>query len=137
MSNGQVKELILYRLSQAEEMLEAAKSLAAAGISPRSVVNRAYYAMFYSCLAVLATINKGSAKHSGVISLFNLHFVKPDIFPMEFGRVLHNAFDLRQEADYGTDTVDVDQDIALEVLTDAEKFVTGIVKYLDGINLTK
>jgi uncharacterized protein (UPF0332 family) len=132
-NSDQTKELISYRLSQAEEMLKAAKTLTESQISPRSVVNRTYYAMFYSVLAILATINKGSGKHSGVISLFNMHFIKTGILPRDLGKVLHNAFELRQEADYGTDMIAVDNETALEISNDAETFVAFIRKYLSEI----
>lgn len=124
------KELILYRLNQAKEMLSAAKALADTEVSPRSIINRAYYAMFYSVLAILATIDKGSAKHSGVISLFNQHFIKTDILPKELGKILHNAFDFRQEADYGTDTIAVSNEVALEILADAQTFVEVINTFI-------
>jgi uncharacterized protein (UPF0332 family) len=135
LTNGdQTKELIAYRMGQAEEMLETAKTLVTSRISPRTIVNRAYYAMFYSILAILATINKGSGKHSGVISLFNMHFIKTGILPGNLGKILHNAFELRQEADYGTDMMAVNNDIALEILGDAAKFVAGIGEYLKTID---
>lgn len=48
--------LISYRLRQAEEALSDAAKLIEAQGSPRSVLNRAYYAMFYSVLALLVSI---------------------------------------------------------------------------------
>jgi uncharacterized protein (UPF0332 family) len=47
----ETKDLIQYRLNQAGEMLEAAHLLLSSRISPRSIINRAYYAMFYAALA--------------------------------------------------------------------------------------
>lgn len=47
------KELAYYRIKQAEESLDEARFLLSGGKSPRSVMNRVYYAMFYSVLAVL------------------------------------------------------------------------------------
>jgi uncharacterized protein (UPF0332 family) len=74
-ANNLNENLVLYRMEQSKETLEAAKALANASLSPLSIVNRSYYAMFYAVLALLATINKGSSKHSGVISLFDIHFI--------------------------------------------------------------
>ncbi len=130
---AETKDLIQYRLNQAGEMLEVGHSLANSQISPRSIINRAYYAMFYATLATLATINKGSAKHSGIISLFNIHFVKTGIFPKEFGRSLHRAFDFRQESDYGADIVNINMDVACEILADAEEFVAKVGQYINNI----
>lgn len=42
--------LYSYRLTQAEETLAEAERMFAEGFSPRSITNRAYYAMFYALL---------------------------------------------------------------------------------------
>ena len=47
------KSLTLHRLKQAEESLEEAQYLFLGGKSLRSVINRAYYGMFYAALALL------------------------------------------------------------------------------------
>ncbi len=41
-----------------------------------------------------------SSKHSGVIALFNRHFVKTGIIPIELGKFYSRVFDQRQESDY-------------------------------------
>lgn len=92
--------LIRYRLTMARETLEDARVLRRQGRSPWSVINRAYYAMFYAALALLLFSGRGATKHSGVIALFDEHFVKAGVFPAEMSRWLHRAFDLRQLADY-------------------------------------
>jgi len=51
MTSEDSKTLIRYRLSQAEESLEDARILMEAGRTPRSIINRCYYAMFYAALA--------------------------------------------------------------------------------------
>jgi uncharacterized protein (UPF0332 family) len=40
-----------------------------------------------------------------LIQYFNIHFVKTGIFPKEFGKSLHRAFDFRQESDYGSELI--------------------------------
>jgi uncharacterized protein len=44
--------LLSYRLDQAGQMLADAQKMLATGVSPRSVVNRAYYAMFYAVMGL-------------------------------------------------------------------------------------
>ena len=61
------KALIQYRLERARESLNDARLMLAQNGSPASVINRAYYAMFYTTLALLITIDKGSSKHQGVL----------------------------------------------------------------------
>ncbi len=75
-----LRKLIAYRIEQAAETLDVARELSAAG-HYRDAVNRAYYAMFYCGLALLASRGLGTSKHSGVLSLFNRYFVKNGRIP--------------------------------------------------------
>lgn len=70
------------------------------GGSQWSVTNRAYYAMFYATLTLLAAIGLGASKHARVIALFDQHFVNAGLLHKEMSRWLHRAFDLRQRGDY-------------------------------------
>ncbi|MCS7304116.1 MAG: HEPN domain-containing protein [Thermoguttaceae bacterium] len=84
----------------AEAVLADAQLLLRQGGSAWSIINRAYYAMFYATAAFLLSIGQGSAKHSRVIALFDRHFVKSGRFPMEMSQWLHKAFELPQRSDY-------------------------------------
>jgi uncharacterized protein (UPF0332 family) len=94
-----VRSLATYRLEQAYESLDAAEILLKKGLF-RPSINRAYYAMFYAVLSLLATHKRETSKHSGAISLFDKEFVKSGTFSKDFSRWLHDAFDLRQRSDY-------------------------------------
>lgn len=89
----------MYRIQQAEESLDEAGLLHRSGKSPRSVINRVYYAMFYSILALLIFEPYSSSKHSGVLSYFNRRFVKQGEIPEDVGRAVNKAFDLRLRGD--------------------------------------
>ena len=62
--------------------------------------SRAYYAAFYAMEAVLLTKGLAYSKHAGVISAFNQHFIKTDIFPKEFSKLITRLFRERQTGDY-------------------------------------
>jgi uncharacterized protein (UPF0332 family) len=79
----------------------AAAELNLANGLQRSAVNRAYYAMFYAVLALLAARRTETSRHSGVIAQFDQMYVKPELLRKEFSRWLHEAFLHRQAADYG------------------------------------
>jgi uncharacterized protein (UPF0332 family) len=64
-------------------------------------LNRVYYAAFYAARALLATRNLDSSRHSGVIALFQEHFVRTGIVPTDTARALPRAFEKRQTSDYG------------------------------------
>ena len=64
-------------------------------------MNRVYYAAFYAARAALATRRLDSSRHSGVIALFQEHFVRTGIVPTDAARALPRAFEKRQTSDYG------------------------------------
>ncbi len=98
------RQLALHRIQQAEESLDEARYLLAGNKSPRSVINRAYYSMFYSILALLIFEPYSSSKHSGVLSYFNRHFIKNGMIAKDIGRAVNKAFDIRQRGDYRDNT---------------------------------
>ena len=93
-------QLAKYRLKQAEESIEEAIFLLSGKKSPRSIINRVYYGMFYAVPALLIFETFSSSKHSGVLSYFNKRFIKEEVFPEELGRSINKAFELRQSGDY-------------------------------------
>lgn len=127
--NERKRILINYRLEQAQQAIVDAKLLSEEGGSFRGIINRAYYGMFYSVLALLVEIGKGTSKHSGAIALFDAEFIKKETLPRELSRILHKAFDLRQVSDY-RELTEVDVEDAKEVLEQAERFVEAVREYL-------
>jgi uncharacterized protein (UPF0332 family) len=124
----QLADLLRYRMEQAHETLREGEILLGEA-ALRGVINRAYYAMFYAVLALLATKQLGTSKHSSVLGLFDREFVKTGTFPRELSRSLHLAFDRRQTNDYG-EMVLIDQQMAQETLANAKIFVAAIESYL-------
>lgn len=128
MMTENIKALVSYRLDQADESLEAARTLLDKKLF-RPCVNRAYYAMFYAVLALLAQGKKETSKHSGAITLFDKDFVKQGIFSKDYSRWLHDAFDLRQRSDYAAEYYASMEEAKL-TLKNAESFVAGVKKVL-------
>ena len=133
MSEARLRELITLRMEQATETLHEAHILLAEHAG-RGAVNRAYYAMFYAVLAVLATKGLGSSKHSGTISLFDREFVKPGDLPKELSRALHMAFERRQQADYG-ELIQLEEPAATRGIEEAEMFIQKVRDYLTSRSL--
>jgi uncharacterized protein (UPF0332 family) len=124
-SQAYKKDLIQYRLESAREMLRDAQLLKENGGSPVSIVNRAYYAVFYATLALLVTADVEPNKHSGVLAKFDELFVRRGIFPKEMSKIIHHAFDMRQAGDYQKSRV-ITEEQAVDVLSSAEDFVKAI-----------
>jgi len=90
---------VKHRLSKAEETVREAELLLASDYLA-GTVNRLYYACFYAVTALLFSEGLSSSKHSGVISLFERHWVKAGKLPDEMGKFYHSMFDRRQKGDY-------------------------------------
>ena len=123
-------ELARYRIKQAEESLEEAEFLLWGRKSPRSVINRAYYAMFYAVLALLVYEPYSSSKHSGVLSYFNRRFIKGGIFNKNLGRSINKAFELRQRGDY-REYVELTYEQVEPFIEEARVFVQKVKDYLE------
>ena len=127
----EIAALIQYRLEQAEAALDDAKYLLDGNRSPQSVVNRAYYAMFYAALALLQKAGKIPSKHAGVIGLFDTEFVVKGAFPRELSQDFHKAFELRQVSDYRA-LQSPSREKAEETWAKAAGFVRAVRDYLRG-----
>lgn len=123
--------LIRLRLKNARATLQDAHTIYEHDGSPVGVVNRAYYAMFYPALALLVTVDRHSSKHTGVVSLFDQEFVRQNRVPKELGKMLHQAFEARQEGDY-KDFSRIDRSVATEILESADEFVKSIEEKLSN-----
>ena len=119
--------LFTYRLQEAEETLADAVQMLEASCSPRSIVNRAYYAMFYAVLALFIrfeTIHKTS-KHSGIIGIFNKEFVHTGMVEIKYAKMLSAIFEARLEGDY-KGLVELTDDHAQDAVNKARVFLKTI-----------
>ena len=121
--------LLRYRMKQAEETLADAEAMAKGELSPRSIVNRAYYAMFYAVLGLFLKTNVTlkTSKHSGIISMFDQTFILSGKVDKQFSKSLHKMFNARQEADY-KELVEVSSEEVEDALQAARNFIEEIKK---------
>lgn len=126
-------------MSSPELMAKALRALASARLLLNSgdvdgACNRAYYAMFDAARAALLIINAPvpaeiARTHSGLITAFSLHLVKPGRIALEHGRALNKVEDLRLIADYKGDPVTLEN--AAWALEQSEKFLLAIQALMD------
>ncbi len=126
----QLQALVRYRMRQAQETLQEAEILLKEN-ALRGTVNRSYYAMYYSLLALLTSRQLSTSKHGGALSLFDREFVKTGLFPRDLSRKIRLAFNQRQTYDYG-EIVDADQETAIESLQNAGGFVEAVDEFLQA-----
>lgn len=115
------KNLVLYRITRADEALDDARILANAG-RWNACVNRLYYACFYAVSALLVRDGLSSSKHAGVRSLFNKQYVKPGKIPKDLARIYNDLFERRQESDY-IDFVSFQESQIFPLISKAEELV--------------
>jgi uncharacterized protein (UPF0332 family) len=125
------KALAIHRFQRAEETLnEAFDELSRKNF--RLTVNRAYYSVFYAMRAFLATADKDSSKHSGVISLFNQHFIKTGMIPEISFKLIQSLMDLRHEGDY-QDFAEITEDEAKGSVEAAKIIITMLKEPLEKL----
>src|SRR3972149_11342967 len=122
-------QLAKYRLKQAEESLDEAVFLLSGRKSPRSIINRAYYAMFYAVLALLIFEPYSSSKHSGVLSYFNRRFIKEGLLSERAGESINTAFELRQRGDY-REYAELGYEQVKPYIQKAREFIAEVRNYL-------
>jgi uncharacterized protein (UPF0332 family) len=123
------RDLSAYRLEKAEDELDTSRLLFKEKKLSQSI-NRSYYAMFHGARALLALNRLDSKKHSGIISFFNLHYIKTGLIEGEYSTMLNTAFRVRNDSDYD-DFYIASREEAESQLRNAEKFLKRIKEYLD------
>lgn len=126
--NPQQKQISLHRLQRANTTLNSAKILFDSQ-HYLDTVNRLYYACFYAVTALLETHDLSSSKHSGVLSLFNKHFIKTGIISDELGKFYKDLYEKRHEGDY-TDFIEFTQERVDTMYHAAIKFVEEISRVI-------
>ena len=121
-------DYIKYRFRRAEETFEEAIILAE-NKKWNAVINRLYYACFYSVNALLLKHNVKTKSHEGTRSQFGLLFIKPGILDQSFGKLYTKLFDLRQKGDYG-DLFDFDEAIVKPLIEQVRVFLDEIKKHI-------
>ncbi len=123
------QRLIAGRLNKSRERLMAAKTLLQAKFYS-DALSRSYYAIFFAAKAVLAIKGSEPKRHGGVVSEFNLHFVKTKIVEQEMGAILAQARVKRELGDYD-DFYEATRTEAERQLHRAESFVKRMEKLVE------
>lgn len=130
---AQIKELSKYRYETSLEAIADAKLMYDNG-RYKNALNRAYYAIFHAMRAVNTLEGFDSSKHSGVIAYFNQHFVKEGIFSKNLSRIIKQAYDNREKADY-LDFYIASKDEAQKQIARAEEFSEAVRIWLTENNI--
>ena len=119
-----------YRLEKARVFLSDAKKTLELGMF-ETAANRSYYSIFHAVRALLALESVDFKKHSGVISYFQMTYIKTKLLPVEMSNILKSAFSLRSESDY-KDFYIIAHDDVVQQVEDAEYFLKKIEEYISN-----
>lgn len=125
---GSIRELSKYRFETCLENLEDARIMFENG-RYKNALNRAYYSIFHAVRSVISLDGFDSSKHSGVTAYFNQNYVKTGVFPKEMSKMIRDAMEHREKADY-LDFYIASKDEAAKQIERAEEFSKIIRKYL-------
>jgi uncharacterized protein (UPF0332 family) len=90
------QDLVRFKLTQARDSLDQAKSLLAANMDIDFVANGVFYTMYYAVLALFQKRNLPPATQNVTIGLFDQEFVQTGIFDWRYSQALHRGFELRK-----------------------------------------
>lgn len=90
-----------------------------------SANNRAYYSIFHAMRAVIALDGEDYRKHSAVIARFTMNYLKTEILPRDYGRLIANASLIRNRSDY--------EDFYICSVEDTKKLVEGAEDFLHAV----
>jgi uncharacterized protein (UPF0332 family) len=116
-----VKPEVQEYLKKADRALKVAENLLATDFEAEAAA-KAYYAMFYAAQALLKENGIQRVKHSAVQAAFGQHLVKTGKVDEKFHRMLIDARETRELADY-TVGEEVSAETALLRVKNAEEFV--------------
>jgi uncharacterized protein (UPF0332 family) len=117
-------EYIRYRLDKAQEVYQAARVLYDAQ-QWNSVVNRLYYACFYSASALLLHRHIPAKTHSGVIGKFSEEVVRTGELSTDDFRVYAKLLNWRAKGDY-SDLYDFDKEAIDSIMEPTKRFIDRV-----------
>jgi uncharacterized protein (UPF0332 family) len=127
--NEQTKaDLIKYRIEQARDTIEVV-DLLIENDKLSTAVNRIYYGMFYSLLALALKFNFETSKHQQLIGWFNKEFIRTGLIEKEYGRILRDAYENRTSGDYDSFVV-FDRTEVLLLFSDMKSFIEQLEIYI-------
>lgn len=128
LSDNERKTLIEYRIKQAFESAEVAEFLFKNEKLAASI-NRIYYSVFYSLLALAIQFGFKTSKHPQLHGWFNKNFIATGKIEREFGRILRDTYEYRLSADYDVFVKYPEEDMEL-LLSEMKAFIIRIEEFL-------
>lgn len=121
--------LIKYRLDEANDTILDVQLLLE-NDRLRAAVNRIYYGMFYSLLALGLANEFETSKHQQLLGWFNRNFIHEGLIDAKFGKIINKAANRRTKGDYES-FIEFEKDIILEMFEGMKDFINEIEHFLE------
>lgn len=121
-------DLIRYRLDEAKDTL-ADVELLISNDRLRAAINRIYYGMFYSLLALGLKYKFETSKHQQLIGWFNKDFIHEGLIDANYGKIINKAFNRRTKGDYDS-FIEFDKETVLEMFEEMKDFISAIENFI-------
>ncbi|MCX6273360.1 MAG: HEPN domain-containing protein [Bacteroidetes bacterium] len=96
----------------------------------RAAVNRIYYGMFYSLLALGLKYEYETSKHNQLLGWFNKNFIHEKLIDQRFGKIINKAHNRRTKSDYDS-YIEFDKGIVLEMFEEMKDFINEIEAFIN------
>jgi uncharacterized protein (UPF0332 family) len=123
-------ELIQYRLDQAKDTQSDVELLISHN-RLRAAINRIYYGIFYSLLALGLKYEIETSKHSQLIGWFNKNFIHEGLIDAKYGKIVNKAFNRRTKGDYDS-YVEFEIETVKEMYEEMKDFIGTIDRFIKG-----
>ncbi len=124
------EQLIQYRMSQALETADVVDFLIQ-NDKLNTAVNRIYYGIFYSLLALGLKHGYETSKHMQLIGWFNKEFIRSGKINVKYGRIVREAYEIRRTGDYDA-YVEFEKKDVENYFHDMKEFIHFIKNYIQG-----
>lgn len=125
-------ELIKYRLGEAKDTIEDVQLLIS-NDRLKASINRIYYGMFYSLLALGLKFDFETSKHQQLIGWFNKNFIHEGLIDTKYGKIINKALNRRTKGDYDS-YVEFEREIVVEMFDEMKDFIHEIEDFINNTN---
>ena len=125
LSDEERRAIVQYRVDKAGKAIEDIHKVFPLEVW-EIIANRMYYALYYAASALLIQDGHKVGTHKGVISLFNLYYIKTGLLTKDDGALFGNVFAFRKGNDYD-DFIDASENEINYYLPQVETLVEKII----------
>jgi uncharacterized protein (UPF0332 family) len=126
--------LIKYRLDEAIDTARDVQILIS-NDRLRAAINRIYYGMFYSLLALGLKYDFETFKHQQLIGWFNKNFIQEGLIDTKYGKIINKASNRRIKGDYDS-FIEFEKATVMEMFDEMKDFIKIVEEFINKNSLS-